>query len=55
MSNDTNTRLLETAVEVIDSGYMNKYDLNTIEIALETNDLEMVHELVEKYWGEIYG
>lgn len=49
MSNDVNTRLLEEASEIIDEGYINKYDLVTLEQAIADNDLDMIRYQIKKY------
>lgn len=49
MSHEVNTRLFEEAAEIIDEGYINKYDLNTLEQAIHDADLEMIYEIITRY------
>ena len=54
MEDDVNTKLLESAAEVIDEGYLNKYDEAVLIKAIDDGDLEMVQFIVNKRINESY-
>lgn len=49
MSNQVNTELFEEAAEIIDEGYINKYDFQTLEQAIKLGDLDMVRTIIVRY------